>query len=385
MVTGGTPPSGNPDLYSGQVPFVTPGDLGNRRNIHTAERTLSEAGLGYARPVPTGSTLVTCIGSTIGKLGFATVPVATNQQINAVVPHSEHDPDFIYYQLERLGPSFKILAGTQAVPLLNKSAFSEVQLIVPATRREESRIAEALITWDAAIATSETLLINNRTQKRALVQRLLSERINTWKSVTLAEIAERIQRPSDGEVHPILMISSGSGFVRQDQKYSRFMAGKSLNDYVLLKRGEFAYNKGNSKLYEFGCVFPLADFETGLVPHVYVCFDLNAERCHSSFFKYLFEADYLHDQLGALVNTGVRNNGLLNIRPSDFMNVTVPVPPLDEQQRIAEILNVASREIEMLTANVKALRQEKRALMQDLLTGKRRVKLPSTDTVATPP
>ncbi|QHE83452.1 restriction endonuclease subunit S [Hydrogenophaga sp. BPS33] len=256
---------------------------------------------------------------------------------------------------------------------LTKAGLQELEIVVP-PREEQLAIVQLLDTWGDAITTAEKLLANSRRQKAALVQHLLLGQTTSWSSARLVEIAHRIQRPADGGVHPVLMISSGSGFVRQDQKYSRFMAGKSLNDYVLLQRGEFAYNKGNSKLYEFGCVFQLDEYETGLVPHVYVCFAMDDALCHSPFFKYLFEADYLHGQLGALVNTGVRNNGLLNIRPTDFMNVMVPLPPMERQKQIAEVLDAASKEIDTLAQNVDALRQEKRALMQDLLTGKRRVK-----------
>lgn len=246
--------------------------------------------------------------------------------------------------------------------------------------KEQCAIAGALTTWDEAIAVTEKLLSNSRRQKQALSwsffnceKRLKDGPVAVWRQRHLHEVATRIQRQSDGAAHPVLMISSGSGFVRQDQKYSRFMAGKSVNDYILLKRGEFAYNKGNSKLYEFGCVFPLETYAQGLVPHVYVCFSLSQE-CDPGFFKHLFEANYLHDQLGALVNTGVRNNGLLNIRPADFMNVRVPVPPLDEQRAIARVLDVASKEIVTRERELATLKEQKRGLMLQLLTGKRRVR-----------
>jgi type I restriction enzyme S subunit len=104
---------------------------------------------------------------------------------------------------------------------------------------------------------------------------------------------------------------------------------------------------------------------------------LNAS-CNPAFFKFLFEADYLHDQLGALVNTGVRNNGLLNIKPVDFMNVRVPLPPLDEQTSIATVLEAASLEIKLRKEALDALKVQRRALMQQLLTGKRRASFPAT-------
>lgn len=385
--SGGTPDRSEPSYWGGDIPWVTTGEIQYNTITDTAEK-ITAAGLknSAAKLFPAGTLLMAMYGQgkTRGQVARLGIDATTNQACAAIKAGDACDVEYLYQFLASQYGAIRELGNAGTQQNLNAGLIKEITLPLP-PKIEQDRIAQTVLVWDTAIATTERLLANSRRQKSALVQRLLSERIKSWDSTCLVDIAERVQRPSDGEAHPVLMISSGSGFVRQDQKYSRFMAGKSLNDYVLLKRGEFAYNKGNSKLYEFGCVFPLADYETGLVPHVYVCFDLDKKRCHSRFFKYLFEADYLHDQLGALVNTGVRNNGLLNIRPSDFMNVAVPVPPMDEQQRIAEVLDVASREIEVLTANVEALRQEKRSLMQDLLTGKRRVKLPSTNTVATPP
>jgi type I restriction enzyme S subunit len=120
-------------------------------------------------------------------------------------------------------------------------------------------------------------------------------------------------------------------------------------------------------------VFDLEEFECGLVPHVYVCFKLKDGYSHR-FYKALFEADYLAPQLGRLVNTGIRNNGLLNITPAQFLSTSVPVPPLDEQDAIAALMETASAELRALAGQLAALRKEKSALMQQLLTGKRRVK-----------
>ena len=231
--------------------------------------------------------------------------------------------------------------------------------------------------WDQAIATTEQLLANSQRKVDALLQQLLTNPAarGEWPMAPIGKIAERVQRRAkEDEELPVLMISSGNGFVRQDEKYSRFMAGKSVENYIALDYGEFAYNKGNSKLYEFGCVFPLLSHKRGLVPHVYVCFKLSASL-HAGFYEHLFRADYLHDQLGALVNTGVRNNGLLNIRPADFLACEVPVPPLGEQQRIAEIISAATTWSEQQARDLGLLKQEKAALMSQLLTGKRRVKL----------
>ncbi|HCJ9917963.1 restriction endonuclease subunit S [Escherichia coli] len=250
---------------------------------------------------------------------------------------------------------------------------------------EQKKIAQILSTWDKAISVTEKLLANSQRQKKALMQQLLTGKkrlldengvrfSGEWEFKRISEIATRVQRKNDAAEHPILTISSLSGFVRQDERYSRYMAGESVKNYILLKKGEFAYNKGNSKTYEFGCIFDLEAYEAGLVPHVYVCFRLKNGLSHR-YFKYLFEADYLKPQLGALVNTGVRNNGLLNIKPTEFMQTKVPVPCFEEQESIADMLYNSSRTIRVLQDKLACLRDEKKALMQQLLTGKRRVKV----------
>lgn len=275
-----------------------------------------------------------------------------------------------------------VKSGVQ--PSLNLSDIAKFLLPVPPLP-EQQKIAKILTTWDKAINTTKRLIDNSKQQKKALMQQLLTGRKRLldnngkpfegeWLTKKLVDITTRVQRKSDGNDHPILTISSLSGFMTQKERYSRFMAGESLKKYVLLKNGEFAYNKGNSKTYQFGCIFKLEDFETGLVPNIYVCFRINNDLCED-FYKYLFEADYLKPQLGRLVNTGVRNDGLLNIKPNEFLNTTVPAPPLDEQQKIAAVLTNASREIELLEQQLADLQQEKKALMQQLLTGKKRVTL----------
>ena len=89
--------------------------------------------------------------------------------------------------------------------------------------------------------------------------------------------------------------------------------------------------------------------------------------------RHLFAADYLKPQLRALVKTGVRNNGLLNIRPDEFMSTKVPLPPFEHQLRIANYLDAARAEIDLLKQKLAALRTQKRGLMQKLLTGQWRL------------
>ena len=310
-----------------------------------------------------------------------------DNNINRIVFNKKVYTNFIAYYLNTgKGKSAiqSLPAGSTSVAAIYWKDLKNIQLLLPSLG-EQQKIVQILSTWDKAISVTEKLLTNSQQQKKALMQQLLTGKkrlldengvrfSGEWEFKRISEIATRVQRKNDAAEHPILTISSLSGFVRQDERYSRYMAGESVKNYILLKKGEFAYNKGNSKTYEFGCIFDLEAYEAGLVPHVYVCFRLKNGLSHR-YFKYLFEADYLKPQLGALVNTGVRNNGLLNIKPTEFMQTKVPVPCFEEQESIADMLYNSSRTIRVLQDKLACLKDEKKALMQQLLTGKRRVKV----------
>lgn len=308
-----------------------------------------------------------------------------NNHAHAIRGTGACEADWFYYYFQNRDLREHLTRQGAKRYKLTKASLEKIPLLVPPSV-ERVEIISILRTWDRAIETVEALIANARAQKQALMQQLLSGKhrlpgfSGEWHRKPINEIATRITRRNDGTDLPVLTISSTSGFVRQDEKYSRFMAGKSVDTYIVLNEGEFAYNKGNSKTYEFGCIFDLEGYARALVPHVYVCFKLKKGYSHR-FYKALFEADYLAPQLGQLVNTGVRNNGLLNIKPSEFLGTKVPVPPLDEQDAIAAVMEAASRTVIEHETQLTALRQEKAALMQQLLTGKRRVKLPESEVV----
>ncbi len=269
-----------------------------------------------------------------------------------------------------------LLAGGGNGNIANLSQGLLRQLRVPLPPLDtQCAITRIVSEWDAAVEKTKRLIAAKLQRFSGLIDRLVFRRSRVdaaFRLEPLDRIAERVQRQTDGGTFPLLTISSAAGFVRQDDKYSRYMAGESAKTYTLLRRGEFAYNKGNSLRYEFGCVFPLLDYDAALVPSVYVSFRLR-EGVNAAYLQHVFAADYLKPQLRALVKTGVRNNGLLNIRPDEFMGTSVPLPPIAAQQQIAVVLDEAREEIRLLGLKLEALRIQKRGLMQKLLTGQWRL------------
>ena len=387
--SGHTPSKSFPKYWDGGIKWISLADSHrlDKGYVYETDKEISEEGIkNSSASVHPAGTVVISRDAGIGKSGIMAEPMAVSQHFIAWKCDNKQKMNnwYLYNWLQFNKQEFERQAVGSTIKTIGLPFFKRLKIAAP-PYPEQQKIAKILTTWDKAIDTTERLIDNSRQQKKALMQQLLTGKKRLldengepfegkWSTKKLVDITTRIQRKSDGNDHLILTISSLSGFMTQKERYSRFMAGESLKKYVLLKNGEFAYNKGNSKTYQFGCIFKLEDFETGLVPNIYVCFKINNGLCED-FYKYLFEADYLKPQLGRLVNTGVRNDGLLNIRPNEFLNTTVPVPPIDEQQKIAALLTKASREIELLEQQLADLQQEKKALMQVLLTGKKRVQV----------
>lgn len=239
---------------------------------------------------------------------------------------------------------------------------------------EQRRIAEALDIWEEAISTAERLMLLKQRQVKGLSRLLLGiegNRGEHWPTARMASITTPIRRTQSGAKVPVMSISAGRGFLHQSARFNREIAGSSLPDYTLLRKGEFAYNKGNSLTAPQGCIYKL-DVDAALLPFVYFCFALVGDM-NTSFYAYLFENGALNRQLTRVINSGVRNDGLLNIYEKDFYACVIPVPPREDQDRIAQAISAMRHEWALAHAGLTLLRRQKRGLMQKLLTGKWRV------------
>ena len=301
---------------------------------------------------------------------FTTLIITTNKKILS--------PDFLSLHMNSpLGEAeinrLQVGAGKSN---LNTRHLESYRISLPPIS-EQVKIAAIMSSWDRATEQTELLIAAKRWRKQALMQQLLTgkrrfPRCNRkWREMRLRDVFEPVYRSVTPNVEAVLSISSRKGFERQEDKFSKVIAGKNLDNYVLLCKGEFAYNKGNSKTYPQGCVFRLDDYEEAAVPNVYFCFGIrDAAQADPEFYRQYFEAGLLNEGLRGLINTGVRNNGLLNVYEGNFYELCVMLPPIGEQRRISDLLSCCDREIGSLCQKLHALKEQKRGLMQQLLTGK---------------
>lgn len=170
VVTGKTPPSAKPELFGKLHPFLTPTDIDGFARYIQPGRFLSPQGRDYQQRLmlPEHSVCVVCIGATIGKVCMTDRPSFSNQQINSIVVNeNEHDPFFVYHLLTTLRDELKSNAGGAATPIINKTAFSEIEIRVPPFHVQR-QIANILSAYDELIENSQRRIRILEAMARAL-------------------------------------------------------------------------------------------------------------------------------------------------------------------------------------------------------------------------
>ncbi|GEQ99331.1 type I restriction-modification protein subunit S [Iodidimonas gelatinilytica] len=377
--SGGTPNKERSSFWGGPIPWVTVKDMKAMR-LNGVGESLTEEGANTVRVVPARTVLVLVRGMGLFKdlpVVLCDGPVTFNQDIKALVAKEGVDSEYLAFAL--IARKSDILrhvdSAGHGTGRLDTDLLKSTPLPLPPLP-EQRKIAEILRTWDEAIEKLEALRAAKQNRFTGLKQQIMGRGgafPERWPLKALSAVSTPVRRKSAGNNHPVMTISAKSGFLMQSDKFARDMAGRSVERYTLLHEGEFAYNKGNSKTAPYGCVFRL-DRPTALVPFVYYCFALKP-GLDPEFYEHLFAAGALNHQLSRLINSGVRNDGLLNLYSDDFYSCRVPVPPIDEQRKIARAMTAAKQELALLDEDIEALTRQKRGLMQKLLTGEWRVKL----------
>ncbi len=176
VVTGFTPPTENSVLWGDGIDFVTPAEISDSGELSESKRKVTKLGLKYVRLLPPGSVLCVCIGSTIGKVAFSENPLCTNQQINALIPSAGIDKQYAFQVLRKFSSNLEKVAGLQAVPIVNKTTFSSL-LVVIAEGCEQTKIGLEVKTASLAINTEARILDKLRLQKQGLMNDLLTGKV----------------------------------------------------------------------------------------------------------------------------------------------------------------------------------------------------------------
>ena len=266
-------------------------------------------------------------------------------------------------------------AGTN-ISNLSQQILNNVLIPLPSLK-EQQKIAKILTTWDDAISKQEALIEEKEQLKKGLMQRLLSGEVRfdgfyeEWEEVRLGDVGEVISgltySPKNIDKNGILVLRSSNVQKRKlafdDNVYVNTTTLKfnpvEENDILICVRngsksliGKNALINKENKGVAFGAFMSVFRSQ------------------HNIFLFQLFDTHIykreVHRNLGATINS---------INGSDLKKFKIPFPPLQEQQKIAQVLSTTDKEIELLKKEFEALKEQKRGLMQRLLTGEVRVRV----------
>lgn len=385
VVTGNTPATSEKENYGDSYLFVSPADLSDLKYIKNTEKKLSLIGFEKSRKLPKGAVLFTCIGL-IGKVGISLCDLSCNQQINAIICNELMFNEYLYYELRIRASKIKLIAGEQVLPIINKSDFENVKILIPPLP-EQRKIAEVLSTWDRAIEKQMLLVEKLELRKKGLMQQLLTgkKRLHgfsggAWKKVKLGDI---------GQCYSGLTNKNKSDFECGAAKFITYMNvfchGK-IDINILgrvnieadekqekVKKGDIFFTVSSETPEEVGMSSVLMDDVNNTYLNSF-CFGFrlyNNEILLPKYAIYAFRGTDMRKNMYRIAQGSTR----FNLSKDEVMSLKITVPTVQEQNAIAEILSVCDNEITLARQKLDTLRQQKKGLMQVLLTGKKRIKI----------
>lgn len=322
VVTGKTPRTSIVENYGGDIPFLTPSDDLSYKSVPKTGKTLTEQGLNEVKNclLPPHSVCVSCIGTDLGKVVMTSEPTITNQQFNSIIPNRRFDADFVYYLMTLVGKELNYLSKTStAVPIINKSSFSNYEVEVPDLETQE-KIASILSSLDSKIELNRRINDNLEQQAQALFKSWFvdfepfrgGEFVDSelglipkgWRVVSLGEVTKQItEKVGNREDVTVLSPINSGELVLSEEYFTKQVFSKDLSKYLIVNPLSFAYNPARINIGSIG--LNTFDF-VGCVSPVYVVFE--CEPNYQYFFDFFKRTAMFKDEVALRAIGGVRQS-----------------------------------------------------------------------------
>lgn len=195
-----------------------------------------------------------------------------------------------------------------------------------------------------------------------------------WEEKKLGDLTDRVIRKNKNlESKKPLTISGQLGLIDQTEYFSKSVSSKNLENYTLIKNGEFAYNKSYSNGYPLGAIKRLTRYDSGVLSSLYICFSIKSEMS-KDFMEAYFDSTHWYREVSGIAVEGARNHGLLNVSVNDFFTILIKYPSLEEQQKIGKFFSKLDRQIELEEQKLELLQQQKKGYMQKIFSQELRFK-----------
>lgn len=366
--SGGTPLTSKSEYYGGEIPFIKSGEIYYDRT----EQFLTQEGLNNssAKLVYRGDLLYALYGANSGEVAISQLEGAINQAILCIQQNKDEAETiylYNYLKLEKSNIINKFLQGGQGN--LSADIIKNLQIPIPPLP-EQKKIADCLSTWDVAIEKQNALINALTERKKALMQQLLTGKkrlpgfSEEWKEVKLGEIIiDYKEKPNDNNNYEIFT-SSKNGLMKQTDYYGdNRITNRTDADYNIIPNGFITYrSRSDDGLFTFN----LNDLGViGLISGYYPVFSFTKSNTQ-------FLLSFLNYFKSKLIKYAIGTSQLV-LSINALKEAKFKLPSLEEQTAIAEILATADRELQLQKEKLAQLQQQKKGLMQVLLTGKKRL------------
>ncbi|MBO9463951.1 restriction endonuclease subunit S [Tropicibacter sp. R15_0] len=275
-----------------------------------------------------------------------------------------------------------------AQPGLNLADVEKFEIPLPPLP-EQRKIAEILRTWDEALEKLTALRAAKLKRHRGLTTALVfgakqldrfrrTDQVapyrwfqlpTSWSCQHIGDLATEVsERNGAGEQHEVLSCSKHDGFVRSLEYFKKQVFSSDLSGYKKIWRGDFGFPSNHVEEGSIG-LQNLTDI--GVVSPIYTIFRFDADEVNKDYAFAVLKTELYRHIFEVSTSASVDRRGSLRWR--EFSRIPFPIPPLDEQEAIAEVLRASQSELDGLSEEIEALIRQKRGLMQKLLTGEWRV------------
>ena len=290
---------------------------------------------------------------------------------------ADNERKFIYYFLVFQKTQYLILklAGTSTIPDLNHGDFYKIKIPLPPLP-EQRAIADCLSTWDQAIQTLTQLITQKELRKKWLMQQLLTGKKRLpgfggeWREVHIRDFSREVSAKNSNKKDIIVLsCTKYNGLVPSLEYFGRKIYSDNLHTYKIVPNNHFAYATNH---IEEGSIGYQSKYEEGLISPMYTVFKTDASVNDELLYRILKSHNLIHEYNKRMEGSIDRRGGL---RWKTFSGIKVSLPSIEEQTAIAQILQRADQEITLLNQKLTHLQNQKKGLMQQLLTGKKRLNL----------
>ena len=361
--------------YQGQQgkkwPYIKVADVGSTKNnkyLSTYINSVDDAVLDEmnVQPFESGSIVFPRVGAALrnnNKRILVKDSLVDDHVIVITVKQKERCyNEYLYYWF--ISKDLARFCNDGLVPVINAKNL-KVQKVGLPPLLEQKAIANSLSIWDETIEKTGYLIAIKEQRFRYFLTLLIND--TSYPHGHVRDFTTEVStRNRSNQYERVLSVTNTNGFVLPEDQFERRVASANLSNYKLVEHGQYAYNPSRINV---GSIARLNNWDEGVLSPMYVVFKLDGKKVNSDFFLHWLSSHEARERIKRSAQGSVRET----VSFADLGAIPFPLPDMDIQSSVVEVLNTAKREIDLLKKLAEQYRKQKRGLMQKLLTGEWRV------------